>query len=84
MRRSEKTPVTVIATGFEASPHQRKDLKKDRVKFILNDEIPKETTHKPEPEQGNGDEESTIMKPKEPEHEGLQQILSSSISSTIT
>lgn len=48
----EKLLVTVIATGFESSPHQRKDLaKKDRVKFPLHGEEPVEdNTIKKEPE----------------------------------
>lgn len=72
----EKLLVTVIATGFEASPHQRKDLsKKDRVKFTLHDEILKENdSQNPEPENKEMVmKKKTILKPKEPEHEGLPQ-----------
>jgi len=56
----EKLLVTVIATGFEASPHQRKDLsKKDRVKFSLLDEKAEE---KPSANQENEMKEMTLKK----------------------
>src|SRR6185436_11344259 len=52
----EKLLVTVIATGFEASPHQRKDLaKKDRVKFSLDDA-----------DQSSSDRERKEVESKEP------------------
>jgi cell division protein FtsZ len=72
----EKLLVTVIATGFDAAPNQRKDLsKKDRVKFSLNDEPKSEA----EPtKETTTEKESTLKKKsapklKEPEKEIISQ-----------
>jgi cell division protein FtsZ len=66
----EKLLVTVIATGFEAVAHQRKDLsKKDRVKFSLTEE-PKTEPNPKEPVL-----KKKTAKPKEPEAEITTQQL---------
>jgi len=59
----EKLLVTVIATGFEAAPNQRKDLsKKDRVKFSLNEEPKIEK----EPVKEISNEKEPVLKKKSP------------------
>ncbi|MFI5134245.1 MAG: cell division protein FtsZ [Chitinophagales bacterium] len=71
----EKLLVTVIATGFEAAPNQRKDLaKKDRVKFSLHDEPKAE----PEPlKEIFSEKEPTLKKKSSPKQKEPEKEISS-------